>query len=164
MNVTILGNFDIEEGLIIPAFQHAGMWYDYFTGDSLDVINQDDSIMLEAGEYRIYTDKKLVKPEIGTGIFENDLKQKMHFKIYPNPASAELNIEILSKDNLKASVRILDLNGREIHNYGNMNILIGLNSLKLNLDDSYGNKLKSGIYFIEIGNSQNKSFQKLMVR
>ena len=37
MNATILGNFEVNTNSIQPAFQHTGWWYEYFSGDSINV-------------------------------------------------------------------------------------------------------------------------------
>ncbi|MGE5424502.1 MAG: alpha-amylase family glycosyl hydrolase, partial [Syntrophothermus sp.] len=37
MKVTIAGNFDVNAMYVDPAFQNTGTWYDYFSGDSLNV-------------------------------------------------------------------------------------------------------------------------------
>ena len=33
-NAIVIGNFGVRDKLIYPNFQHTGVWYDYFTGDS----------------------------------------------------------------------------------------------------------------------------------
>lgn len=63
MSVVVLGNFDIEEGEINPDFHFVGTWYNYWTGDSIDVINVNETIVLQAGEYKMFTSKKLAKPD-----------------------------------------------------------------------------------------------------
>ncbi|HHB51935.1 MAG TPA: hypothetical protein ENK75_02650, partial [Saprospiraceae bacterium] len=35
LNITVLGNFNVNNAAINPAFQHTGWWYEYFSGDSL---------------------------------------------------------------------------------------------------------------------------------
>ncbi|MCB9247103.1 MAG: hypothetical protein H6613_00415 [Ignavibacteriales bacterium] len=57
MNATIIGNFDVVERSISPSFQNTGMWYNYFSGDSIDVTDTQISIPLQPGEFHIYTTK-----------------------------------------------------------------------------------------------------------
>ncbi len=64
MDVTVIGNFDVSPHEIDPAFTQTGTWYEYFSGDSLTVTDINAPIYLEQSEYRIYTTKKLAKPEI----------------------------------------------------------------------------------------------------
>jgi len=54
-----------------PGFSHTGTWYDYFTGNSIDVTDLNASIYLNAGEYHLYTDQPLAVPDTdpNTSIF-----------------------------------------------------------------------------------------------
>ena len=88
MDVVVLGNFDIVQGSIIPEFQSTGKWYEYWTGDSITVSNVNESIQLEPGEYRLYTSKRLTKPD-NVGIDDNK-KTEIDLNIYPNPVVDEM--------------------------------------------------------------------------
>ena len=74
MDVVVLGNFDVTSGSLDPNFSKAGKWYEYFSGDSLEVSNTSDVIIMEAGEYRIYSTERLTTPEIITGIGKGKYK------------------------------------------------------------------------------------------
>ena len=56
MNIHIIGNFDVESQTKVPSFSPQGTWYEYFTGTE---INTPESMTLAAGEYRLYTNKKI---------------------------------------------------------------------------------------------------------
>ena len=58
MDVTVLGNFDIITQEVDPAFPNTGKWYEFFTGDSLEVSNPTQPISFLPGEYRLYTTRK----------------------------------------------------------------------------------------------------------
>jgi len=64
MNVTIFGNFDVADQNTYTGFQHTGKWYDYFTGNELDVTNTQMTIPLKPGKFHIYTNKKLPVPDM----------------------------------------------------------------------------------------------------
>jgi len=64
MDVRIIGNFDVTEGNINPNFSQTGIWYDYFSGEEINITNVSENITLDAGEYRIYTTKQLTTPEV----------------------------------------------------------------------------------------------------
>ncbi len=59
-NMVIIGNFDVKSKKILADFTHSGTWYEYYSGEKLS--NTTDSILLEPGEFRIYTDVKLATP------------------------------------------------------------------------------------------------------
>ena len=63
MDVTIIGNFAVRQSTIVPNFQSAGVWYDFFTGDSIVVDDPSMTMLLNPGEFHIYSTKKLPTPE-----------------------------------------------------------------------------------------------------
>ncbi len=65
MNVIILGNFDVVSRDAVPNFYFQGRWYDYFSGDSVQVTDTNAPLSYEPGEFHIYTSVKLEAPEEG---------------------------------------------------------------------------------------------------
>ena len=65
MNVTIIGNFDIISHFIDPAFQHTGKWYDFFTGQKMNVNNLHEPFSLKPGQFHILIDKPVDFPQVG---------------------------------------------------------------------------------------------------
>lgn len=115
MNVTILGNFDVETGAIVPQFQHAGWWYEYWTSDSINVSDVNAEISLTAGEYKLYTDVRLPKPVlefIGIEVIENS--KELQGMVYPNPSTGEYNILIVGMKPGNLNVDIFDISGQKV--------------------------------------------------
>lgn len=94
MDVRIIGNFDVEALTVNPSFSKTGTWYSYFEGDSIQVTDPQEAISLEPGEYRLYTSKRLVKPEI---LASTDKYRDfdLPFYVYPNPVNGTLYMEAL---------------------------------------------------------------------
>ncbi len=92
MDVRIIGNFDVESLTVNPAFSNSGWWYSYFQGDSINVSDPQAPISLEPGEYRIYTSKRLVKPEIVASIGSYEIPDNT-FQVYPNPVQGLLYMD-----------------------------------------------------------------------
>jgi 1,4-alpha-glucan branching enzyme len=69
--VTIIGNFDVVAQNITPYFQRTGTWYDYLSGQTINVANTTDQIYLQPGEYHIYTGVSLGVPPQGYTPFTN---------------------------------------------------------------------------------------------
>ena len=63
LNVCVASNFDVASHTVSPNFQHDGTWYNYFTGESLD-ISGAESIDLNAGEFFVYTDQDFGRPYV----------------------------------------------------------------------------------------------------
>ena len=92
MNGISLVNVDVNVASAVPAFQHTGWWYEYFSGDSLNVSNVNSGIVLQAGEYRVYTDIKLPKPYITSVASLEELEtEAFEFKVYPVPFDESLS-------------------------------------------------------------------------
>lgn len=96
MDVVALGNFDVNAQTITPNFYKTGKWYDYFTGESITVVNGDDPIFLKPGEYHLYTNKKLAPPIGGYKPYQltNDegIDIVNDFKIFPNPSASNMEL------------------------------------------------------------------------
>lgn len=110
MNVVVLGNFDVVSRDVNPSFQHTGMWYEFFTGDSLNVTQVTDQLNLYAGEYRLYTDQPLNTPTItNTTAFKTPT---LNATIYPNPAQDFVNVEYTLTQGEEIQMTIYNLNGQ----------------------------------------------------
>lgn len=91
-NITLIGNFGLTDQSIAPNFQHTGTWYEFFSGTPLSVTDVNASILLKAGEYRLYSDKQLPAfKDLATTVPEEISPSGMHF--YPNPATENIVIE-----------------------------------------------------------------------
>lgn len=141
LNATALGNFDVKPGNINPKFQHLGLWYDYFTGDSINITDVQSSILLNPGEFHLYFDKKIIDSSVPV----HEIEESNKIQVFPNPAKDIIEIG-LPENKLIIKWNVFDINGKNIKiekNLGN----------KINITN-----LKAGIYFIKIINSENEIF------
>jgi len=155
MDVTIIGNFYVQPNTITPAFQQTGWWYDYFSGDSINISNTTDPISLEAGEFHIYTTVKLPTPE--DGIIDNVESENIgtvdDFALaqnYPNPFNPNTKIKYtipsVETSFMKfVKLKVYDILGNEIATLVNEEKPAG--SYEVEFDAS---KLSSGIYFYHL--------------
>jgi glycosidase len=157
MDVVILGNFDVKTKTIDPGFYSTGTWYEFWSGDSLDVTNVNEEIQLAPGEYRMYTTKKLETPEF-VGISENvDGTAKM-LKVFPNPAQNEIHILTESDKSFAAvELKVLDLNGKVIVQKMYDNIVKGTNEFVLDVSN-----LEKGFYFVSLNNGKDRMVGKFV--
>ena len=113
MNAVVLANFDVEDKDKQMAFQHQGWWYEYFSGDSINVTG-NYNFTLGPGEYRVYTDQKLDIPNVlnTTNIIEL-VDTDWNLKLYPNPATDLLHIQLTGVAlNNKLLISIMNVNGK----------------------------------------------------
>ncbi len=146
MSVTVIGNFGVINGQIVPGFNQTGKWYNYFTGDSLNVTSLTDKITLKAGEFRLYTSKKLTVPETGLGLPEKHEYSNMILKqVFPNPFNNELNISIDVPASEKVSISLLDVRGKQLKKIFEGTIHEGKHTISAEVSD-----VASGVYIIKL--------------
>ena len=119
MDVFVIGNFAVTPVDAAAAFQHGGRWYDYFTGDSLEVSDPNMQISLAAGEFHLYTTAPLPLPEtkLATSVaaefagvdFDYSLQQN-----YPNPFNTETMIAFTLSQPGRVSLNVFDVLGRQV--------------------------------------------------
>jgi hypothetical protein len=154
MNVNILGNFGITVSSITPFFPQTGKWYEYFTDDSINVLNVNDPISLQPGEYRLYTTKKLASP--GTLLGINDLKmpdKERFVSVYPNPSSSKFNFVIDSTYPSPLSISIYDMNGKIIRQLKTGISSDAVQSVEWDGKSTEGSVIPGGIYFVQVNTS-----------
>ncbi len=149
-NVVILGNFDVKNASINPQFQHTGWWYDYFRGDSLFITNTTEKINFLAGEYHVFSDKKL--KYIG---YNSVTKIDDNISIYPNPTSDVINIDYKNTTS-HFNVELFSIDGQKyfINKKGSRfkNKILTIN---LNL-------IPSGLYILKFSNNKSSIIKKIM--
>lgn len=140
LNAVVLGNFDVVAAEINPNFPHAGTWYDFFTGQEIEVTELTAKLNFAPGEYRLYLNKTeplLLSTNEVTGI-----NNKTSLSIYPNPAYSVLNF---SQEILKAEV--LDITGKTLGTYTGSAIANNAISIE---------GLAQGIYLVKVTNTNNQ--------
>lgn len=64
LNVTTTANFSVNGFDMTPGFQHTGTWYNYFTGDTYQVNDVNQTIYYNPGDFYVFTDVQKEKPYI----------------------------------------------------------------------------------------------------
>jgi hypothetical protein len=116
----------------------------------LQVTDVNGRLNLKQGEYRLYTDVKLAKPDIISSIgdsFDLSLKDK-NLVVYPNPARDRLFIETGGLESGEVTIKIIDIQGRQIL-MKTETFSPGLASINLDIS-----RLDKGIYFLELKSDQ----------
>ena len=55
----VYGSTDVVPQTVTPSFPFTGTWYDYISGDSLLVTNTNQTVSYKAGEYHVWTSKRV---------------------------------------------------------------------------------------------------------
>ena len=147
-NFVVMGNFDVTTADLIGDFQHTGMWYEYFSGDSMNVTDIKMTINCAPGAYKVYTDKRFrTSQRIGS---ITQVSQQM--LIYPNPSQNELRV-VLEKAQA-TNYSLVDAQGKSIQ-YA---VLQG-NQSSFSIDMS---PLPSGVYFLYVNTNYGMLIRKLV--
>ncbi|TXB66328.1 alpha-amylase family glycosyl hydrolase [Phaeodactylibacter luteus] len=106
-----VANFGMTAGSVPQAFTQTGWWYEYFTGDSLQVLTPNQLLPLEPGEYRLYTTSPLETP-VSTA--EAEAASGLGLRLSPNPAQNEvwLSYDLTSAAAVRAEV--YNLQGQQL--------------------------------------------------
>ncbi len=164
MNVTILGNFDVNTGSINPSFQHTGWWYDYFAEDSIYVSSTNQQIALDAGGYKLFTDVFLGEPGLGVGINDQTVASSKMKPIYPNPSSGNFKMNFHLVENATVNLNIYDLYGRLIYQVCSDELSYGNHSLMWNGDKENGDAAPGGIYFVVLSVDGSTEVHKIVLQ
>ena len=140
MNALVAVNIDVNSQDEILYFQNNGWWYEYFTGDSLEITG-NTNITLNPGEYRIYTNVKLDQPVIQNTVDIEEFKMaEWEVNIYPNPSSHFIKVSHNSKSNKPLSYAIVNTKGEIV-----LSEKLLVNENHINIEN-----LKKGNYFLMI--------------
>lgn len=147
-NITVLGNFGVTEQSIIPAFQHTGTWYEFYTGTQVQITDINAAISLNPGEYRLYSDKQLPTfAELITSV--SPVKAVQSISGYPNPVKDKFQIE---GNETIDEIDVLNVNGQLINKFtpNTNNYLVDFNSCK------------SGLYIVNVKTQQQTVVFKII--
>ncbi len=161
MNVVAIANADVVSKEGIPDFPHSGWWYDYFSGDSMNVSDPGAGITMAPGEYHIYTDKRLPLPDTDVAVgIETPARNDGELVLFPNPASNFLVVKgkLSSAGNLR--MEVYDLAGKCVHRQV-QKINGGTYELRWDTRNFSGIPVSSGSYILQItenGKSRSAKF------
>lgn len=135
-NITLLGNFGLINQTLVPGFQHTGTWYEFFSGNELSVTDLNSNLILNAGQFALYSDKKL--PEFNGSTTASQVKlNNSDIRIFPNPVSDWLYLE---SPELIQQIELISADGNILRRYQPKTT-----SCSLKLKD-----LKPGLFIVRI--------------
>ena len=159
LEVFLIGNFDLEtrSGVQVQ-FPKAGKWYNYFTGEEINLSTTQRTFGFRPNEFYLFTDKLLPKPDPGilqtdyiTGIPEISTLDGL--KMYPVPAETILTVE-LPEGMSQVNFRVLDMSGRVVLEgeslSGNQNLAL------------YLGEITRGIYIFEAFDTKRVLHQRFI--
>lgn len=164
MKVAVLGNFGITAGTIDPRFQQTGTWYDYITGEALNVTNVNQAITLQPGEYRLYTSSRLNSNGILLSVKEDVGAVAQRLNAFPNPVAAnQITLQYELKSATDVRVQLYDQVGRLVKEKHLGKQAAGSQQISQSLADK-GGRLAPGLYLIRLITGATASTAQLIVK
>ncbi|MFN2438578.1 MAG: alpha-amylase family glycosyl hydrolase, partial [Chitinophagaceae bacterium] len=113
-DLVVIGNFDVNPQTGTVTFPTAGTWYDYFGNFIHTSTGAAQSFTLQPGEYHVYLNRNVngnvVTPVTNIPNTGNTLEAKL----FPNPSSTILNIEVYLPQSGTVSIDLLNSIGQHI--------------------------------------------------
>lgn len=135
-HVVGLGNFDVVANNIAVTFPSTGKYYEFFSGDSINVTASSQSFSFAPGEYRLYSTEKFSEPRVVTDITDIDNGQT-GMSVFPNPAMSNVTIEA---DKVIQQIQLYSLEGKLVQQV----LAIQQNKAKLDIRDCL-----PGVYILQ---------------
>lgn len=163
----LVGGYDGEAGSLpttIPADNSFSYDFDYTLSSSVDYEKVHVvGLLLDASTGVIINSKQVTLTSGGTGgsggggTGINDMNNINSVKMYPNPASDQVNIALDMENQAEVTVRIYNTLGEVVYN--NVTAATGNTVETINT-----NEYTSGVYFVEISTGDQTVTQKLVIK
>ncbi|MCU0377409.1 MAG: alpha-amylase family glycosyl hydrolase [Bacteroidales bacterium] len=166
MDVVVAGNFDVINGSVNGNFTRDGKWYEFFSGDSVEITSSNRHLLLNLlpGEYRLYTSKRITRPSFLLGVEDTESEEetgRLLFDIYPNPFTDETVIRFTGDDQYQPhTVEIYSSSGSLVRV---MMIPAGISETRWDGSGSGGSEVPSGIYYVRVRSGQLSSVRKVIL-
>ena len=120
MNAVIVANYGLRQRNVVIPFPARGRYYDYFSGQELEVAADTVVAQFLPGEFHILTTKSIPNPDligIPLGV-ENDFAM-VDIIVVPNPSNGEISLLVPSSFEQKSlSVEIFSQEGGRVYQEG----------------------------------------------
>ncbi|MCB9264864.1 MAG: T9SS type A sorting domain-containing protein [Lewinellaceae bacterium] len=106
-----VANTGLSSSNASAVFPSAGTWYEFFSGESINVPTPNILLPLEAGEYRLYTSEPV---DYTLGGQERPKPGALELRIAPNPSDGALMLNYVLPRHSEVAIQIFNLNGQEV--------------------------------------------------
>ncbi len=157
-----IANFSQTNRTISDIFPTLGKWYDFFTGEEINVIDLSRTYSFQAGEFHIYTTNQLPKPEanlvpwkaLSGSVLAIENETENEIKLYPNPSQETISIEIPTFAKGLFLLKINNLTGRMVSEF---EIRGGQKSHSIDIKN-----LPAGTYFLNAEQGEKRFVKKFV--
>lgn len=161
MDVVILGNFNVVPTTMNAEFHQTGTWYEYFSGNTLEVAETETDLEFQPGEYRLYTTQQLTEPFggfIDTSTETEEVRlANFEMELSPNPARGQTNLSYTLENAADVRIELYDFSGRWLGILFDDRQSSGTHNFTLN-------DLQSGNYLVRLRADTGVQALKLLVQ
>ncbi|MCB0648006.1 MAG: T9SS type A sorting domain-containing protein [Saprospiraceae bacterium] len=137
LDVVMAASFELSNTTPNISFTHSGTWYELYSGQTVEVPAAGTlAIPFKAGEYRVYFDRNIMRPDITLDQVDTELSAEI--ALFPNPATASIYLELPQALRLQ-SYAIFDFQGKLVDINNNFS------GNAIQIED-----LNAGYYFIRL--------------
>jgi hypothetical protein len=169
MDAVVTGNFNVIERPVFPRFTQAGTWYDYFTGEAIevtgDMVGDSYTMNLPPGVFHIFTTEALETPPAGlvptsSGEYAgSDLPQAFALnQNYPNPFNPATTISYDLPQAVQVELQVYNVIGQRVATLVSEHQQAG--SYTVSFDAA---RLSSGTYLIRMQAGEHTFTRKMML-
>lgn len=160
LNVTIVGNFDVQTATVVPNFQAAGTWYNYLTGEAVTVTNTAAPLTLAPGQYAVYTSRRIAIPA-GTVLSSKTRREALALQLTasPNPAATTAQLRYTLPQAGTVQITVSNLLGATVQTLPATRQAAGNRELELPLS-----KLSNGVYLVRLTTGEQQQTIRLVVQ
>jgi len=150
-DVVAVSNFGVQAGQSPPVFPKTGWWYEFFSGDSVNVSDLSYVLDLAPAEYRLYSTKKLID--------RPPMPASNNVKIFPNPIGDLFSIELHLKEDNIVKAELFSIHGRKVADLLEGEHRKGIRTLQFARPDH----ISSGIYILRILFGEESVSSKIII-
>jgi hypothetical protein len=159
LDALVLGNLDVARQSTMPGFPYTGTWYDYFSGDSLQVDDTSMVISLAPGQYHLFLSERRVTPFPVKPIWKivaggDDALGS----VFPNPTTGALTLMLNNPTTGDLQVDVLDATGKRV---GSTTVTT-TGERMVNLQ-AVGTALRTGVYYFRFSTDETTETHKVVI-
>jgi glycosidase len=160
MDIVIVGNFGVTAANISVTFPSTGVWYEYFNQTEVTFASTSQSINMQPGEYRLYSNQYINRDDFVVSVTpQKPTLRTFSINTWPNPFSNKLNIGIYSEKSQNAEVSLFDVNGRIVAYVFRGELNAGDNTI--DWSNSFG--LGKGLYFLVVNTQNAREVRRVII-
>ena len=160
MNVHVVANIAVSQQVINANFQHAGTWYEYYTGATKEVTTLTEGLILGPGEYRLYTDQFVpLPPGLNTTPAVEIAGLLSGLEVYPNPSDGLFFVDFALDRAADIRIEVRDLTGKNVAFSAGSHLPAGDQHIELSTAG-----WQPGLYFLSVRDEQGARLTKRLVK